>query len=239
VREEAEIPVPSLEDNERMERAEDEDIHAAILFIQRENLERDDADEIGGEEQENERAEEKEEERVPVVIEKKPSRYQIGHGNGTINIMTLLVMLVAHTVATKSDTSKMSKDRLRKIAESAKFSKLQSEPSSASTQLVPNGRDIIFNGCWVSIIFKRSKQCGGGYHFVLGMIQRMVQRTPGQKAFLRSDPISLDDEKIKCVWLNIAWLEEIVGQAVPLEYKWTSPHQDATEVSAVNVINVS
>ena len=71
------------------------------------------------------------------------------------------------------------------------------------------------------------------------MIQRIIHRPPKGKPSLWTSSISLDDERIKDMFLNVAWLTPCndVSPQEALEYKWL-PHSDAEEVCASYIINV-
>ena len=171
---------------------------------------------------------------------KRPSKYQIDIGGGkTMHITTLLALLSAWYVANRG--TKLSKDRIARIIQSARTSKSQTDDNGGTIArgvVESNGADIVVSGSWIAIAFEDDSNVG---HFRswIGMIQRIVFRPKGKKASLWTSTLSLDDERIKDMWLNMAWLSPCDGASPreALEYTWL-PFSDAEEVCASFIINI-
>ena len=138
---------------------------------------------------------------------KKPSKYQIDIGGGnTMHIVTLLALLSSWYVTSKGIT--LSKDRVARIIQSAKIAKTQSADiggTIAQGLVEGNGTDIVVSGSWIAIAFVDDAKVGN-FRSWIGMIQRIIHRPPKGKPSLWTSSISLDDERIKDMFLNVAWL---------------------------------
>jgi len=171
---------------------------------------------------------------------KKPSKYQIDIGGGnTMHIVTLLALLSSWYVTSKGIT--LSKDRVARIIQSAKIAKTQSADiggTIAQGLVEGNGTDIVVSGSWIALAFEDDAKVGN-FRSWIGMIQKIVHRPPKGKPSLWTSSISLDDERIKDMFLNVAWLTPCndVSPREALEYKWL-PYSDAEDVCASYIINV-
>ena len=84
-----------------------------------------------------------------------------------------------------------------------------------------NGTDKVVSGSWVAIAFEDEAK-EGHFRAWIGMIQRIIYRPKGKKASLWTNTLSLDDVRIKDMWLNMAWLTPC-DNAAPREasvYTW-------------------
>jgi hypothetical protein len=101
-----------------------------------------------------------------------------------------------------------------------------------------NGTDIVVSGSWIALAFEDDAKVGN-FRSWIGMIQRIIHRPPKGKPSLWTSSISLDDERIKDMFLNVAWLTPCndISPRDALEYKWL-PYSDAEEVCASYIINV-
>ena len=100
-----------------------------------------------------------------------------------------------------------------------------------------NGTDIVVSGSWIALAFEDDAKVGN-FRSWIGMIQRIIHRPPKGKPSLWTSSISLDDERIKDMFLNVAWLTpcDDLSPREAFEYKWL-PYSDA-EVCASYIINV-
>jgi hypothetical protein len=171
---------------------------------------------------------------------KRPSKYQIDIGDDkTMHIKTLLALLTSEYVTNKGIT--LSRDRVARIIQTARTSKSQNTDNDGTIArgvVEGNGTDKVVSGSWVAIAFEDEAKVG---HFRtwIGMIQRIIDRPKGKKASLWTNTLSLDDARIKDMWLNMAWLTPY-DNASPREslvYTWL-PFCEAEEVCASYIINI-
>lgn len=156
-----------------------------------------------------------------------------------MHIITLLALLSSWYVTSKGIT--LSKDRVARIIQSARTAKKQSDDNGGTIArglVEGNGTEIVVSGSWIAIAFEDDVKVGHFRHWI-GMIQRIVYRPRNGKASLWTSSLSLDDERIKDMWLNVAWLTpyDNISPREALEYKWLS-YSDAEEICASYIINV-
>ena len=156
-----------------------------------------------------------------------------------MHIVTLLALLSSWYVTSKGVT--LSKDRVARIIQSAKTAKKQSADiggTIARGLVEGNGTDLVVSGSWIAIAFE-DDAIVGNFRSWIGMIQRIIYRPSKGKPSLWTSSLSLDDERIKDMFLNVAWLTPCndVSPREALEYKWL-PYSDAEEVCASYIINV-
>jgi hypothetical protein len=170
----------------------------------------------------------------------RPSKYQIDIGdNKTMHIKTLLALLTSEYVTNKGIT--LSRDRVARIIQTARTSKSQNTDNGGTIArgvVEGNGTDKVVSGSWVAIAFEDEAKVG---HFRtwVGMIQRIIERPKAKKASLWTNTLSLDDARIRDMWLNMAWLTPC-DNAIPREalvYTWL-PFCEAEEVCASYIISI-
>ena len=172
---------------------------------------------------------------------KKPSKYQIDIGNGaTANVMTVCAILTSFQVTNKGAVGKMSADRLRRVVQMGRSSKVQA--SHAATAIVVDlveeaHAKTIFGGSWVALAFEDGPR---KFRCWFGMLQRITNRAKSKKATLHAGALVLDVANVHDYWCNIAWLKPCDGvdPKTALQYEWLLPCVDTDEQCAACIISI-